>query len=68
MKYNEGSLVSCNSKIKVSEASVRNGTVLWDLGASGVILDALGYLHLCLESEIYPYQDDLELPEEKKEL
>lgn len=68
MKYNEGSLVSCNSKIKVSEASIRNGTVLWDLGANGVILDSLGYLHLCLESEIYPYQEGLTLPVEKKEL
>lgn len=66
MKYNEGSLVSCNSKVKIEEASVRNGTVVWDLGASGVVMDALGYLHLCTESEIYPYQEGLELPEDKK--
>lgn len=68
MKYNEGSLVSCNSKIKIEEAHIRNGTIIKVLESQYMILDALGYLHVVSESETYPYQEGLMLPEEKKEL
>lgn len=56
MKFREGDVVSCSSKIKVEEVSIRTGTICWIIGNNVFVLDIEGYIHNCAPHEIYEVQ------------
>lgn len=58
MKHKEGSVVSCVSKIKVEEAEMKQGTVWMALNGRYIVLDKEGYLHECLEREVFEVDNE----------
>lgn len=52
MKFKEGDVVNCTSKIKVETPVRKNGTVWMVLQGRYFILDTEGFIHDCPASEV----------------